>query len=582
MSDSLNILHLEDNDLDAELIAGVITSEGFVCNIRRVQDRSGFIEGLASLPDLILADFSLPGFSGAEALEIAREKTPQTPFILISGALGEELAIEMIKKGMTDYVMKHRLSRLAPAIQRALREAEEIQTRRRAEQEREAANRELERAFMHTYELAFVDQLTGIPNREALMQNIDLLISQEENPFHVLLLNLDDFRRINYRTRYEIGDSVLIAIAERIRKALPDAVRFGRLAGDSFLAIVRRGPITAEAVAERILETLQQPVVVQEHEFFQTGTISIVRYPEDGTNGGGLLKTAELNMREAKRAGGNRVRSFTAEDRMNLERRLAIENALLQKDVVNEMHLVFQPKGRIPDGTVLSVEALIRWTSPTFGPLSPAQFIPLAEEIGSISSMSEWIIATGLKMLEDMDAAGYPPLQLGVNLSPIHLKRPDFLRDLYELFSRFSIPPQRIEFEITEGLLLEDSSRTAGMLAELRKFGVRLAIDDFGTGFSNLGYLSRFPVDTIKIDRSFITDIHTSERKRSIVRAMIMLAEAMGSETVAEGVELEEELRVLAELGCNMVQGYFFCKPLTGENLILFLNERTKESKATS
>lgn len=574
MNGTLKILHLEDNDLDAELVASVVAGEGLQCSIHRVQDKAGFLSALESAPDIILADFSLPGFSGADALQIAREISPQTPFILVSGALGEELAIEMIKKGMTDYVMKHRLSRLAPAIQRALREAEEIQTRQRAEKEREEANRELERAFMHTYELAFVDQLTGIPNREALLQNIELLITQGENPFHVLLLNLDGFRRINYRTRYEIGDSVLIAIADRVRKALPDEIRFGRLAGDSFLTIVRQGSHAPEAIADTIINALQQPVVVQEHEFLQSGTVSIVRYPDDGRNGGGLLKTAELNLREARRTGG-RVRRFTSEDRLNLERRLAIENALLQKDVVNEMYLVFQPKGRISDGAVPSLEALIRWKSPKFGELSPAHFIPLAEEIGAITSMSEWIIETGLQTLERMDAMGYPPVHLAVNLSPIHLKRPDFLSDLFELFSRHSIAPGRIEFEITEGLLLEDSEWTAGMLTELRNAGFRLALDDFGTGFSNLGYLSRFPVDTIKIDRSFISEIHINERNRSIVRAMISLAEAMGSETVAEGVELEEEFQALADLGCHLIQGYFFSRPLKTEDLFNFLQNRS-------
>lgn len=574
MNGTLNILHLEDNDLDAELVANVVAGEGLQCSIHRVQDRAGFLSALENAPDIILADFSLPGFSGADALQIARDRTPGTPFILVSGALGEELAIEMIKKGMTDYVMKHRLSRLAPAIQRALREAEEIQTRQRAEKEREEANRELERAFMHTYELAFVDQLTGIPNREALLQNIELLITQGENPFHVLLLNLDGFRRINYRTRYEIGDSVLIAIADRVRKALPDEIRFGRLAGDSFLTIVRQGSHAPEAIADAILSALQQPVVVQEHEFLQSGTVSIVRYPDDGRNGGGLLKTAELNLREARRTGG-RVRRFTPEDRLNLERRLAIENALLQRDVVNEMYLVFQPKGRIRDGAVPSLEALIRWKSPKFGELSPAHFIPLAEEIGAITSMSEWIIETGLQTLERMDAMGYPPVHLAINLSPIHLKRPDFLSDLFELFSRHSIAPGRIEFEITEGLLLEDSEWTAGMLTELRNAGFRLALDDFGTGFSNLGYLSRFPVDTIKIDRSFISEIHINERNRSIVRAMISLAEAMGSETVAEGVELEEEFQALADLGCHLIQGYFFSRPLKTEDLFNFLQNRS-------
>jgi EAL domain-containing protein (putative c-di-GMP-specific phosphodiesterase class I) len=174
-----------------------------------------------------------------------------------------------------------------------------------------------------------------------------------------------------------------------------------------------------------------------------------------------------------------------------------------------------------------------------------------------------------------MDAMGYPPVHLAVNLSPIHLKRPDFLSDLFELFSRHSIAPGRIEFEITEGLLLEDSEWTAGMLTELRNAGFRLALDDFGTGFSNLGYLSRFPVDTIKIDRSFISEIHINERNRSIVRAMISLAEAMGSETVAEGVELEEEFQALADLGCHLIQGYFFSRPLKTEDLFNFLQNRS-------
>lgn len=574
MSQPLQILYLEDNKYDAELVIESLQNDGLSFTIKRVSSKADYIAALESKSiDIILSDFNLPNFSGKEALHIAKEQSADTPFILVTGALGEDVVIDLVKDGITDYVLKDRLSRIGFVVRRAISEAAEIQNRKRAEQEQLETHRKLEMVYQETYKLAFTDSLTKLPNRHSLVNTIESYIANRQEPFHLLLVNLDGFRFINYRTGYEIGDQILLTVAERIKSVLFDSIAFGRLSADSFLIMTTANSSHSIELAEKIRSSLHLPIVINDHEFLQVCTVSIVSYPEDGTDNSHLLKTAEIAVRQAKQDGGDQVKYFNQSDRNNLKRRLEIENALQDKEVFNEFHLVFQPKGKISNFSIVSAEALVRWNSNQLGPIPPIQFVPVAESTGLIGSMSQWILDQSLTTLERLTQIGFENLTFAVNLSPIHMIRPHFLDDLMKVMSAHSIAANKIELEITEGLLLHNSQRVAELLTKLHEIGFQIALDDFGTGFSNLSYLSKFQVDTIKLDRSFITNIHQNETNRSILKAIISLAQSSGSQTVAEGIETEQELQVLQDLGCDLIQGYYLSKPLIETDLVNFLTK---------
>jgi len=431
--------------------------------------------------------------------------------------------------------------------------------------------------------LAFYDTLTGLPNRILFHDQLQgILAAARRHQRHVglLLLDLDNFKRINDTLGHSAGDEVLRAVARRLKEAVRpyDALArterglshsLGRLGGDEFLLALGdlRDPGDVTRVAMRLLESFRDPFELKEGEFFLSASIGVAMYPQDGTEREDLLKHADVALYHAKDLGRNTYQFFS--DSMNKEafQRLVMENALRRAIERDEFTLHYQPLVRMPGRHIVSAEALIRWTHHELGGVGPSHFIPLAEQLGLIHQVSDWVTATACRQLATWAERGVPLVPIALNVSGQQFHRPGMAGDFLQLLEREKVDPSLFEVELTEGTLMVDVKASQRILEELKERGVRIAIDDFGTGYSSLAYLKRFPVDLLKIDRSFIVDMTSDSNDAAIVTAIIAMASSLSLEVVAEGVENEEQAQQLQELGCGLMQGYLFSKPVPGEEI---------------
>jgi predicted signal transduction protein with EAL and GGDEF domain len=345
-----------------------------------------------------------------------------------------------------------------------------------------------------------------------------------------------------------------------------------RLGGDEFLLICPDVAVVAAAenLAENVLEALHPPFLLDSHEFYVHASIGLALYPEDGHTAEQLLKNADVALYRAKDEGRNRFRFYTPAMDAFAQQRLVLEGRLRHAIKRDELHLVYQPIVDLADGRTVGVEALLRWENETLGAVSPAEFIPLAEDTGIIHELTRWVLERAARHTEAWNRRY--PLRLAINISPKEFAGADRLVELVdEVLSASGLPPDRLELEVTEGLLMNDYPATSGALKYLDERHIRLSVDDFGTGYSALSYLQRFPFDTLKIDRSFVQGIEHDPASAALVRAILAMAKALGLDTVAEGVESKEQARFLAGYGCRYAQGYLFSPPLSAEQVMLHL-----------
>ena len=441
------------------------------------------------------------------------------------------------------------------------------------------------RAEEHIEYLAYHDELTGIPNRAHFQRAFEhaIAISQRQGLNSALMVvDLDRFKNINDTIGHEAGDQLLKQVAARLRTCLRDSDVLARLGGDEFVILMQDASSidAVSAVANKLLEATSRPLVIDEQEFLVTASIGISTSPHDGTDLRTLLRNGDVAMYRAKESGKNGFQYFSPDMDIQGRERLSIESALGRALERSEFMLHFQPKMQVSSRNVAGMEALVRWHNPEKGLMQPGEFIAIAEETGMIVPIGDWVLTEACRQGQALRAAGHRNLRVAVNLSMRQLYDEGLARRVSAALAQTGFPAQNLELEITESMVMRDTEGAIKMLQALRDTGVRIAIDDFGTGYSSLAYLKRFPIDCVKIDRSFIHDLPDDRDDASITRGIIAMAHNMKLEVVAEGVETVPQLDFLHAHGCDEIQGFLFSKPLGIAAFELFLDGNVERVQA--
>lgn len=438
---------------------------------------------------------------------------------------------------------------------------------------------ERKRAEEHIYHLANYDPLTGLPNRGQLNDHLKYALSlakRSNGHLTLMFLDLDHFKDINDTLGHSTGDALLVELAKRLRLVLRDEDTLTRLGGDEFIFLL---PGTnahgATYVAQKLLDTIAAPYRIEHYDLTLTASIGIALYPEDGEDLETLSKSADSAMYRAKLEGRHGYRFFTQEMHARSARNLQLVNALRQALDRDQLSLHYQPQLAMQDGRMIGAEALLRWRHPELGMVSPAEFIPVAEESGLILPIGEWVLRTAVRQAKSWMDRGFEPLIMAVNLSAVQFRHPSLPDLITRVLDEEGVPPEYLELELTEGVAMQDPEGAIAVMNNLHQLGIRMSIDDFGTGYSSLNYLKKFKVYKLKIDQSFVRDICADADDKAIVAAVIGLAGSLGLRTIAEGVETTEQQALLRDQGCDEMQGYLFSKPVPSEQFEAFLTAIT-------
>ena len=415
--------------------------------------------------------------------------------------------------------------------------------------------------------LAYHDALTDLPNQVLFKDRLKQAIaySRRSDQMHaVLLLNLDRFKTVNDSLGYTAGDRLLQSVAQRLTSCVRESDTVARFGGDEFailLTQISRAQDAANA-ARAIKEVLNQAFIFDEQEVFISTSIGISLYPHDDRDTAGLLKNAGTALDRAKVEGGNNYQFYTAGGTTRALKQLVLESNLRGALERSEFVVHYQPQVTIPDFHLIGMEALVRWRHPSLGLLYPSEFVPLAEDSGLIIALGEWVMRNACLQNKVWQDKGLMPMRLSVNFSARQFQQPNFITAVEEILRDTNLDPRWLELELTESSIMKEPDLAIEKLHELKLMGIRVAIDDFGTGYSSLNYLKRFPIDTLKIDKTFVADVCKDPHDTAIVRAVITLGHALELTVIAEGVETQEQLKYLSSLGCDVVQGFLFSKSL--------------------
>jgi diguanylate cyclase (GGDEF)-like protein/PAS domain S-box-containing protein len=435
---------------------------------------------------------------------------------------------------------------------------------------------ERKRAEAHIEYLATHDALTGLPNHNLMHDRLTQAMAHVRRAgglLAVLYLDLDRFKVINDGFGHPVGDAVIRAVGERLKAVVRDGDTVARQSGDEFLVLLTdlRNSADVYVVAQNALDAFAQPVALQGREVYVAASIGISVYPQDGQTAGALIENADAAMYRAKKLGGNAYQFFTREMSDETKRRVDLETQLRLAIAHDQLHLAYQPKVEITSGRIIGCEALLRWTHPELGAISPSQFIPIAEESGQIVPIGDWVLRTASAQNKTWLDAGLPPIVVSVNISARQFQQQDVAAWVLGALRDTGLAPECLELELTESLIAQDVEQAIHAINELKSAGVKLSIDDFGTGYSNLGNLKRFRVDTLKIDQSFVRNILTDADDASIALAVISLAHSLRMRVLAEGVETAEQCDFLRLNGCDEIQGYYFSRPVPAGELAAML-----------
>jgi diguanylate cyclase (GGDEF)-like protein len=435
--------------------------------------------------------------------------------------------------------------------------------------------------------LAYCDSLTGIPNRQAFLETLERELHRSKignMKFAVLFMDLDAFKRINDTLGHNVGDHLLKTVSERLRETIrpSDLVSRGdqshnlaRLGGDEFTILIPDLERVENAlnVAHRVKEAMRRPFLIEGNEIFVTASIGISLFPEDGDDCTSLLKYADTAMYHAKKCGKNNAKLYSSSLTMQIMSHVKLEVGLRKALKNGELYLLYQPQIDVRSGDIVGVEALVRWRHPERGIISPTEFIPLAEETGLIMPIGEWVLRTACHQAKAWQLPAHRSIRMAVNLSAKQFNDENLTQIVVSALHDTGLDPRLLELELTEGTLMDDARATMVTLEQLRAIGVHLSIDDFGTGYSSMNYLKRFDVRTLKIDKSFINGLPQDSENAAITRAIIAMAHGLKMVVVAEGVETDEQLELLQEYGCDVVQGFYLGHPSPHESISLMLQQ---------
>jgi diguanylate cyclase (GGDEF)-like protein/PAS domain S-box-containing protein len=422
--------------------------------------------------------------------------------------------------------------------------------------------------------LAFHDVLTKLPNRKAFYERLEDMVSQERyrikgdrrtsqlKKWGLLFLDLDRFKYVNDTLGHDVGDELLKAVAERLRSCLRQTDHIFRLGGDEFTVIVNNltDPIEGADISRKIQEEISRPYRLQDHELYITVSIGISLCPDDGEDVETLVKNADMAMYAAKEDGGG-YHFFTEEMNKKAQERMQLESGLRHAIQHNQFLLHYQPLVNT-ENQIVGMEALLRWNHPQKGMISPGQFIPLAEETGAIVPIGEWVLYTACQQLKKWHDAGHKKLYMSVNVSTRQFREANFVELVERVIKSTKLNPEYLTLEVTESSIMDKPEEAIAKMQTLRAQGIHFAIDDFGTGYSSLSYMKRFPIDTLKIDRSFVADSLTNRDDQEIIKTILSMAQHLHIETIAEGVETKEQKEFLCREGCQMMQGFYFSRPM--------------------
>ncbi|NLE00234.1 MAG: EAL domain-containing protein [Fibrobacter sp.] len=423
---------------------------------------------------------------------------------------------------------------------------------------------------IHIHNHAYYDTLTDLPNRMLLHDRVTFMLNhakRNKNSMAILLLDLNRFKLINDTLGFTAGDLLLQTVATRLKSCVRDIDGVFRLGDDEFAIILEEiaQPQDAARVAKRILAVCSLPFQLSDRELYITISIGISIYPTDGDEMEVLLKNAEAAMHRAKELSINNYQHYKPAMNAKAFEQLTLEHNLRKALKKNEFLVYYQPQIRLKDKSIIGAEALVRWQHPELGMISPAEFIPIAEQTGLILSLGEWVLRSACKQTKLWHSTYGKEFVISVNLSTRQFQQQDLVSTVHKVLYETKLPPEFLELEITESLGMKNPELTLKTLHELKAMGIHIAIDDFGTGYSSLSYLKKFPIDTLKIDRSFVSDIQADSNDAAIVLAIIALAHSLKLKVIAEGVELQEQVDYLLKNGCESIQGYFYSPPVKAE-----------------
>lgn len=580
-----DILIVDDTLENLQLLAAMLSNQGYT--VRKALNGPMALTAVqAILPDLILLDIMMPDMDGYEVCRCLKTNpvTADVPVIFLS-ALNEVFdKVRAFEVGGVDYITKP--FQLAEVLARThnqlvLRSAEQVM--RQLNEELEARvqerTRQLEMANAQLLEIALHDALTGLPNRvlfmECLARALESVRTEPDYQFAVLCLDCDRFKLINESLGHLVGDDLLVAIAHRLASCLGELDTLTRLGGDEFAVLLPQVENLPKAieVTERLLKELAYPFEIPHGEVFVTASIGIVlAHLPLHTKPEHVLRDAETAMYRAKMAGKNCYEVFAPAMHDASLKRLQIETDLQRAVNRLEFMLYYQPIVSLKTGKIVSFEALLRWQHPLYGLVAPDDFIPIAEETGLIVPIGQWVLKEACQQLQTWRKSGLidSTLCMSVNLSVRQFAQPDLIGQIDQILAATQLNPQDLTLEITESAIM-DNAIAAAALQKLRQRQIQLSIDDFGTGYSSLSYLQTFPVNSLKIDRSFIQCLDHAANPAGLVPAILGMARAMKMSVVAEGIETPEQMARLRELGCDLGQGYLFAPPLDVDNAIALM-----------
>lgn len=420
--------------------------------------------------------------------------------------------------------------------------------------------------------LALYDSLTELPNRKMIFDRLELLIrisKTEHMQFSLIFIDLDNFKKVNDSLGHHAGDVLLKAAVERLKTVIHPEDLLGRLGGDEFALIIQRHLNEKEMLyyLEGIKETLLEPFIIEDSKFTISASLGVSMFPQDGDNATEIMKSADTAMYKAKEQGRNTIQFYSIEMKHEILKRIEFESILRDAIENNKLHLVYQAQYKLHPKQLRGIEVLTRWNSEVLGFVSPAEFIPIAEETGMIIPLGEWIIRTACQKSKDIFDQFQLNVVMSINISAVQIMDPSFVSMVKHIIHETQCNPRNIEFEITESVFISSMEYVSNILNELKQLGIRIALDDFGTGYSSLNYLQTLPIDTLKIDKSFISSIDQQQHKKPIVGSIISLVHQMNISVVAEGVENETQLHYLSDQHCDYIQGFYWGRPLPDEEL---------------